>query len=295
MKKAGIITAALGTAVLIFAIVCFISAGSLLNEIEPYIELYMEMFGGYIDAGDIDAGDIIDMAQASGFDAGGFQVFAYNARVWLLVGGLALLAAGIALAVIGSKKTYGVQVGSAYDGYDRYDDYDDVNRPAGREETDSAACPVCGAPCDAGAAFCRSCGAALSAPKPSGKVCAACGAENEAEAIFCCECGQRLEGEASEEAHAAADTNSREDFRPEREADVAAEAEYASDMAGKTWAATAEATDEAVEAQAEAAEATDEEAAEPASVFRKSASFSAVSGDDKPVVDNPFLHKAGDL
>lgn len=289
MKKAGIIAAALGTSVLIFAIVCFISAGSLLNEIEPY----MKMFGGHIDAGDIDAGDIIDMAQASGFDAGGFQVFAYNARVWLLVGGLALLAAGIALAVIGSKKTYGVQVGSAYDGYDRYDDYDDVNRPAGREETDSAACPVCGAPCGAGAAFCRSCGAALSAPKPSGKVCAACGAENEAEAIFCRECGQRLEGEASEEAHAAADTNGWEDFRPEREADVAAEAEYASDMAGKTWAATAEATDEAVEATA--AEATAAEAAEPASVFRKSASFSAASGDDKPVVDNPFLHKAGDL
>lgn len=57
---------------------------------------------------------------------------------------------------------------------------------AARSGFEPSICPACSAENDAGAKFCKSCGAALS------KACPACGAANDADAKFCNSCGGRL-------------------------------------------------------------------------------------------------------
>ena len=307
MKKAGYLVAALGVAVIIFAIVCFISAGSLLSEIEQY----MGIMGGYMDAG-----DMLDLALASGFDAGDFRVFAYQARVWLLVGGLALLAVGVALIFVGRKNDYG-RYGQYAPAYGGYDEYDDVSvTVAHRVDSASIFCRVCGTECSAEATFCRNCGSALSDPEPTRNICPACGAENDADANFCCECGQMLGAAAGSDAEPVSEHDDWEAFRPEA-APVAAEAAPAAEEAASAAEEAAPAAEEAAPAAEEAAPAAEEEepavapadvpdepkpaetvrvdTRETADVFRKSDSFDASPASEKPAAGNPFLRKAGDL
>lgn len=272
MKKAGYIVSALGVAVIIFSVVCFISAGSLLNEIEQY----MGIMSGYMDAS-----DMLDLALESGFDAGDFRVFAYQARVWLLVVGLALLAAGAALIFAGRKNTsgvYGKQFIPAYGGYDEYDDA--TSAVARRADAACIICPVCSAACSADAAFCRNCGAALSAPEPSGKMCHACGAENDDDARFCRECGHKLDEEVCDDAPSGPAQIDWDDFRPEN---GPAEPEEAGDISDETEPAEPE------------VETVRMDTTETTGVFRKSDSFGAASRDARPADGNPFLRKAGDL
>lgn len=285
MKKAGYIVSALGVAVIIFSIVCFISAGSLLNEIERY----MGIMSGYMDAG-----DLLDLALESGFDEGDFRVFAYQARVWLLVGGLTLLAVGVALIFAGRKNAsggYGQQYIPVYGGYDEYDDA--TVAVAHNADTASVTCPACGTACSLDAAFCRNCGTALSAPEMSAKICPACGAENDADANFCRECGQKLEEDTGSDTPPVSAKTGWEAFRPESEPvrpDKAGDSPDAAETAG-TYPVN---VPDVVPAGTEA-ETVRMDTLETASVFRKSDSFGAAPGDEKPADDNPFLRKAGDL
>lgn len=286
MKKAGYIVSALGVAVIIFSVVCFISAGSLLNEIEQY----MGIMSGYMDAS-----DMLDLALESGFDAGDFRVFAYQARVWLLVVGLALLAAGAALIFAGRKNTrgvYGQQYNPVYGGYDEYDDT--TVAVAHHADAASVTCPACGTACSADAAFCRNCGAALSAPEPSGKMCHACGAENDDDARFCRECGHKLEEEDCDDATSGPAQIDWDAFRPESESVGSAEAGDAPDETETAGTGSVDAPDVAAPAVPEV-ETVRMDTTETTGVFRKSDSFDAASRDARPAEGNPFLRKAGDL
>lgn len=309
MKKAGYIVSALGVAVIIFAIVCFISAGSLLNEIEQYLGGYME------------ADDVLDMALETGLVESDFRVFAYQARVWLLVGGLVMLAAGAVMIFVGRKKAYGSYGGQYAPVYEGYDEYDDAAKVTRHEDAASVICPVCGTACGPDAAFCRNCGATMKAPEPSGRICHACGAENDADANFCRECGQKLDAEAFSETSSVSEKTDWEAFRPDKAVDTAeAEAAEDEDTSYAAEAEVAESEDALRAAEAEAAEedisyAVEAEAAESGAVFdaeasrveaetvsmetegvfRKSDSFSAPAEAAKPAGANPFLRKAGDL
>ena len=179
MKKASFAVMGLGIAVLIFAIVCFIVAGSMVKDIESYAGMLMGGFGG------MDGGDLIDLYIEMGFDVGGFALFAYKTKIWFLIGGLAILGGGVLMFVLGGK-------GAAKHRAKRGGKHNYV--PAGSYDP---VCPVCGASVNPGSAFCMNCGSPMAAkPAPAvmanSNICTCCGASNEAGARFCVNCGSEL-------------------------------------------------------------------------------------------------------
>lgn len=194
MKKASFIVMGLGLAVTIFAVVCFIVAGNLIDTAEE------QLFGGgyWLQMGDT-SGDIdhVALMKLAMQEVGGFTEFAYYNRVWVLVAGCAVLAIGIVLLVIGlnsckKRKT----AGPTPSGY-------------------GMVCPSCGAPMAANTAFCMNCGASLAAKPasikpvsvdrgPAGTFCTGCGAYVEAGSRFCMSCGTPVPGAAAEPAAAPA-------------------------------------------------------------------------------------------
>ena len=193
MKKASFIVMGLGLAVTIFAIVCFIVAGNLIDTAEEQI-----FVGGYI----LQMGNSTENVDHVAFmealtmqEVGGFTEFAYYYRVWVLVAGCVVLAIGIVLLVLGlnsGKKRK--MAGPTPSGY-------------------GMVCPSCGAPMAANSAFCMNCGASLAAKPasikpvsvdrgPAGTFCTGCGAYVEAGSKFCMTCGTPVPGAAAAPAAA---------------------------------------------------------------------------------------------
>lgn len=176
MKKASFVVMGLGAAVVIFAVVCFIVAGSLISDIESYTGMLMGGMPG------MDGKALIDFVIDMGVDVGGFELFAYKARVWLLVGGGAIIAAGALMLILGGRSSKKAAVKNNY-------------VPTG---VFNMTCPGCGAAVPSGNAFCMKCGtpmAAAAAPAPSitsTVICTCCGASNEPGNRFCMSCGSLL-------------------------------------------------------------------------------------------------------
>lgn len=175
MKIMSFVFMALGLAVVVLSIVCFISAGDIIEA----AEMYTMLFGNV----DIDHVKMLEMAMV---EVDGFARFAYYSRVWLLIGGIVLLAVGAAFMFLGrsGNNRRAPNVRNAV--------------PANRR-VPAMTCPACGAQVESGSAFCMNCGSPMSVKPVSIKpvavesiYCSECGAANEPGSKFCMGCGSPL-------------------------------------------------------------------------------------------------------
>lgn len=193
MKKASFVVMGLGLVITIFAVVCFIVAGNLIDTAED------AMFGGgyWLQMGDTSVDvDHVALMKLAMQEVGAFTEFAYYYRVWVLVAGCAVLAAGIVLLVLGLNGGKKRKIaGPTPSGY-------------------GMVCPSCGAPMAGNSAFCMNCGASLAAKPasikpvsvdrgPAGTFCTGCGAYVEAGSKFCMSCGTPVPGAAAAPSAAA--------------------------------------------------------------------------------------------
>lgn len=188
MKIASYIVMALGVVALIFAIVCMVAAGEVIDTVDMFYSSYQLMGLDHVEC----------FEYATGVTVEAFTVFAYYARFWLLGGGIGLIVVGAALlaaAILLGKKRAG---GANY-----------VSMPS------LMVCPGCGSSVAVNSAFCTNCGYSMTAKPvsikpvsvdcaPAAAFCMSCGAANEPGSRFCMSCGAAISGAPADTSAAAA-------------------------------------------------------------------------------------------